>query len=75
MNEWINVKDEPIPEGRFLTGLMVRNNKTNLTAFEYYDLVFDGDEIRIPDDYGDYFSDWEKEDFTHWIKIEPPKGE
>lgn len=72
---WIPVEKEKIPlNENVMCGLWVRNTKKCYTYFDTYCISFN-DEFEPRDKWGNYISEWEYDDFTHWLPLPQPPEE
>lgn len=70
--EWISVKDKPLPICQeIIAGLSV-NIKGIGIVFACHHIQIT-DESFIIDAYGDYFDDWQIDDYEFWMPLKKPR--
>jgi hypothetical protein len=68
---WLPIDHAHFPEGLNVFGLWVNNNKLNKLEWETY-LLWRDEENCMRDPDGNYISEWETEDFTHYQTVPQP---
>lgn len=72
---WIPVEEEKIPIHEFVNcGLWVDDTENDYSYFDTYYISFDED-FEPRDKWGNYLSEWEYDDFTHWQPLPEPSEE